>query len=202
MKANKEMLKEMEVTFIHNTIFGETYEVTMELRKEPISIFDHHHAGDIDTEGKYCIILMHNGIDYAVLREDYDDFLSKGKRLDDANEILCINGEKSRGMTETEERLWDQDYLDVDVDLWGNIRIYEFREGNEYETVDWFTGGYHRYKCVSRTESKVTFSAVYEELDGTYTGKEIFDIHKDGKDGDEYIVFYVYQGEENRMYAR
>lgn len=170
---------------------------------EPLSIFDTVFAGQIGTDGQYYILLTgRNDEDYAVLRENYHDFLKKGKPLE-PGETQEINGEISRGMTEEEEHDYNHGIYDGFhvVDLWGNMRVARFQQDAMYENTDWFTGGIHTYKCVSRTENTVTLSAIYDEIDGLHVvPPETFDIRSD-EDG-EYVLFYTYHGEENRMYAR
>lgn len=77
----------------------------------------------------------------------------------------------------------------------------KFITNNTYVSTDWFTGGNHYYKCIDRTETTVTFSAIYHEIDGDHE-KIIgdFSIFID-ENGDEYVLFYAYKGHENRMYA-
>ena len=179
----------------------------LEIRKEPISIFDIHRGGNHGDDGCYYVILTHVLREYpaitetyAILREDYNAFLSKGKCLDE-NEILCINGEKSRPMTDYEENLWNSDSLHDKVDLWGNVKFEEFIVGSKYSTTDWFTGGTHVYECVARTETSVTFKPVYHEQDGTHNlPMETHNIEIDYSYG-EYIVLSTYKGEECRLYA-
>lgn len=173
------------------------------VRPEPLSIFDTMFAGQVGTDGQYYILLRsRNDEDYAVLRKNYHAFLKKGKPLE-PGETQEINSEISRGMTEEEERDYNHGIYDGFhvVDLWGNMKITRFNPGDKYENVDWFTGGVHTYKCISRTENTVTLSAIYDEIDGLHVvPPETFDIRSD-EDG-EYILFYTYYGEENRMYAR
>ena len=175
----------------------------LEIRKEPISIFDIYRGGGIGNNDKYYIILTHVGEithNYVILKYDYYDFKSKGKCLD-KNEILCINGEKSRYMTFREERLWDRNELGYDVDLWGNVKFEEFIIGNKYSTTDWFTGGTHVYECVARTETSVSFKPVYHEQDGTHNlAIGTYNIEIDYSYG-EYIILHTYKGEEHRLYA-
>lgn len=170
---------------------------------EPLSIFDTVFAGQIGTDGQYYILLRsRNDEDYAVLRENYHAFLKKGKPLE-PGETQEINGEISRAMTDEEERNYNYGIYDCMycVDLWGNMKVCKFKANAKYENTDWFTGGMHTYKCVSRTENTVTLSAIYEEIDGVHEiPAETFDIRSD-EDG-EYVLFYTYHGEENRMYAR
>ena len=177
--------------------------VSYPVRPEPLSIFDTMFAGQIGTDGQYYILLTsRNDEDYAVLRENYHDFLKKGKPLE-LGETQEINGEISRGMTEEEERDYNHGIYDGFhvVDLWGNMRVARFQPDAMYENTDWFTGGLHTYKCISRTENTVTLSAIYDEVDGLHViPPETFDIRSD-EDG-EYVLFYTYHGEENRMYAR
>lgn len=177
--------------------------VSYPVHPEPLSIFDTVFAGQIGTDGQYYILLRsRNDEDYAVLREDFHSFLKKGKPLN-VGETQEINDEISRGMTEEEERDYNHGIYDGFhvVDLWGNMRVARFQQDAMYENTDWFTGGIHTYKCVSRTENTVTLSAIYDEIDGLHViPPETFDIRKD-EDG-EYVLFYTYHGEENRMYAR
>lgn len=171
---------------------------------EPLSIFDTVFAGQIGTDGNYYILLTgRNDEEYAVLRENYYAFMEKGKWLTEQGETLEINGEISRAMTDEEERNYNYGIYDCMycVDLWGNMKVCKFKANAKYENTDWFTGGIHTYKCISRTENTVTLSAIYDEIDGLHVvPPETFDIRKD-EDG-EYILFYTYHGEENRMYAR
>lgn len=178
----------------------------LKIRKEPVSIFDIYRGGNHGNDGNYYVILSHiieypEIIEtYAILREDYNVFFSKGKCLDE-NEILCINGEKSRPMTFYEENLWNIDSLHDEVDLWGNVKFYEFNKGNRYSTTDWFTGGTHVYECKSRTETHVELEAIYYEIDGIHKEKgERYEIQIDYSRG-EYIVLHTYNGEEHRLYA-
>lgn len=180
---------------------GNPYALTV--HPEPLSIFDQWIAGQNGTDGNYYVILIgSNHEDYAVLRENYHDFLKKGKPLE-PGETQEINGEISRGMTEEENINYNHGIYDSFhvVDLWGNMRVARFQTDAMYENTDWFTGGIHTYKCVSRTENTVTLSAIYDEIDGLHViPPETFEIRKD-EDG-EYVLFYTYHGEENRMYAR
>lgn len=149
---------------------------------EPLSIFDQQLAGQGGTDGNFYIILRSrsNG-DYAVSKENYYAFMEKGKWITEPGETLEINGEMSRAMTEKEEEyynsgLYDSDYV---VDLWGNMKICKFKVNAKYEKTDWFTGGVHIYRCISRTENTVTMSAIYDEIDGVHVQKpETFDIQK------------------------
>lgn len=75
-----------------------------------------------------------------------------------------------------------------------------FTVGFEFYTTCIFTGGCHHYKVTSRTEDELRCEFIYEELDGTHKGTEIFEIHKDCK-GREYIVLWTYKGDEGRLYA-
>ena len=104
-------------------------------------------------------------------------------------------------MTFSEERLWDRNELGHDVDLWGNVKFYEFIIGNKYSATDWFTGGTHVYECVSRTETSVTFKPVYYEMDGIHEiSLETFEIKTDYSCG-EYVLLCTYKEEECRLYA-
>lgn len=177
------------------------------IKETPISIFDIYRGGSLDSKENYYIILEHEIREvpliseiYAVPKEKWNDFISKGKHLDQ-KEILCINGEKSRPMTFYEENLWNIDALHDEVDLWGNVKFYEFNKGNRYSTTDWFTGGTHVYECKSRTETHVELEAVYYEIDGIHKEKgEKYEIQIDYSRG-EYIVLHTYNGEEHRLYA-
>lgn len=73
-----------------------------------------------------------------------------------------------------------------------------FEVGHEFESVSIFTGGTHHYKVTSRTEDELRCSRIFNELDGTHKGKEVFEIHKDN--GREYIILWKYKGEEGRHY--
>lgn len=76
----------------------------------------------------------------------------------------------------------------------------KFEEGKIYQISDWFTGGIHCYQCISRTETTVTFSAIYHKADGDHEIEpKTFDILTENRN--EYILFYEYHGHENRMYA-
>lgn len=76
----------------------------------------------------------------------------------------------------------------------------KFTVGNTYCNTCWFTGGTTTYVCISRTDSEVSFTPTYHELDGIHKGTtETFHLCSD--DTGEYVVAQTYKGEENCMYA-
>lgn len=95
---------------------------TMDLESKIRSIFDNSIAGQTATNGNYyCIHVDHKTKQlYALTREAHFLALSLGHLLEEG-EVATFNGENVRGMTEKEERLYNEDRLVAYVDLWGNI---------------------------------------------------------------------------------
>lgn len=75
-----------------------------------------------------------------------------------------------------------------------------FKIGQEYEWVNWFTGGVSYLTVKKIKNSKLTFSEYRREIDGEYEKEELFNIAKD-ENGDEYIVMCEYRGEIGKLYA-
>lgn len=77
-----------------------------------------------------------------------------------------------------------------------------FQAGETYESVDWFTGGTGYYTVVRRNGDILELTEAHDEIDGFHTNPETstYEVHEE--DGTEYIVFYSYRGNENRLYAR
>ena len=111
-----------------NNHFGE-----LPLENRIRSIFDTHVAGQIATDGEYyCIHHDHKTHEhYALTREAEKQADALGYPLG-IGQTATFNGEKVRPMTSYEERLWNEDNLMENVDLWGNIAIDE-----EFD-VEWY----------------------------------------------------------------
>ena len=98
------------------------YNTEMEVKTEPISIFDSWNGGQGDADDNYFIIMSHKETKYAMTVENYFSFRdNKGRNLKEG-ETMCVNGEYSRGMTFDEERDYDMGIYDFTVDIWGNIK--------------------------------------------------------------------------------
>lgn len=75
-----------------------------------------------------------------------------------------------------------------------------FEVGQQYEWVDWFTGGVSEYTVIERTSGRLVFGEYRHEIDGDYKMTEAFKILTD-ENGDEYLKMCEYKGEEGRLYA-
>ena len=96
---------------------------TMPLENTIKSIFDTQIAGQYDSNGRYLLIFVDakEKEKYALTKESYYAAKKLGYTLEE-NHKATFNGERVRGMTFREERLWDEGELsDFLVDLWGNI---------------------------------------------------------------------------------
>lgn len=77
----------------------------------------------------------------------------------------------------------------------------KFEEGQEYESVCWFTGGVGYYTVKKRTDKEITFTIGRHELDGDHKCEdETFELKFD-KHGNEYITLYEYGDHENNIRA-
>lgn len=80
-------------------------------------------------------------------------------------------------------------------------KLLQFKVGNTYSVSDWFTGGTHRYKCISKSDNTVRFSVIQDEMDGVHSmGEKEFQIQVESET--EYVLIYEYKGHENRLYAK
>lgn len=75
-----------------------------------------------------------------------------------------------------------------------------FEIGDEYDWVDWFTGGVSYYTVKDINGNKLTFSEYRREIDGEYEKEETFEIQTDD-DGNQYIKMCEYYGEVGKLYA-
>lgn len=75
-----------------------------------------------------------------------------------------------------------------------------FQIGNIYTTVDWFTGGIMKYRCIGRDEKNALFQVLDKEVDGVSIREERYEILHDSERG-EYVLIYEYRGHENRLYS-
>lgn len=76
----------------------------------------------------------------------------------------------------------------------------KFAEGQSYDFTDWFTGGISRRTVLSVGKNRVWLGVTYRELDGEHKDFEEKQILKDEK-GNEYVLLYIYQDNEARIYA-
>ena len=77
----------------------------------------------------------------------------------------------------------------------------QFKVGQEYESVCWFTGGVGYYTVKVKDNESVTFSIGRHELDGDHQCEdETYELKYDD-DRNEYVVLYEYSGHENRIRA-
>lgn len=110
------------------------YVTEMELDEKLRSIFDHQVEGNYATDGQYyCIHVDHKTHKrYALTRDISLKAFELGHPLETDGEVAVFNGEKVRAMTWDEERLYNEDRLMANVDLWGNIAVDE-----EFD-VEWY----------------------------------------------------------------
>lgn len=109
-----------------NAIFRSAHgEVSLEVKKKPLSIFDTDVAGQFDVKGDYYVWHRDHKTHefYVVRKEDDNAFRKTGHRLDSGEAVF--NGERVRVMTFEEECLWNEDRLLMNVDLWGNVAVDE-----------------------------------------------------------------------------
>ena len=66
-----------------------------------------------------------------------------------------------------------------------------FEIGQAFCSTDIFTGGIQEYIITNRTETEIFCNVLRNELDGTHTGEETFEIHTDDN-GNEYVVLWEY----------
>lgn len=67
----------------------------------------------------------------------------------------------------------------------------KFKIGDTFTKTCIFTGGSHKCKIVSRTETELKVDAIYHELDGTHKVEETYQIYTN-EDGNEYIILWEY----------
>ena len=105
-------------------------------REKASSTLDRMFAGQIDeANGKYYICLTDHktGEYYCVQRENYWHFSDEAReanRLPENAKATVIMGEFVRPMTEYEERLWNEDNLERNVDIYGNVEVCVESIGN------------------------------------------------------------------------
>jgi len=95
---------------------------TMPLQTQPLSIFDHSCAGQLDINDDYYVICINHKTHelYAVSKEGWHTFYKSGRPLE-PGETGSFFGERVRAMTFREEMAYNEDRLLEHVDLWGNI---------------------------------------------------------------------------------
>lgn len=76
----------------------------------------------------------------------------------------------------------------------------KFEVGQKYNFICWFTGGNTLYTVEYRTQTKVSFKTVANEMDGVHEGIEEFEIDVD-EFGNESILIYEYHGHKAQIYA-
>lgn len=98
-------------------------------REKSSSTLDRMFAGQIDEgNSKYYICLTDHktGECYCVQRENYWHFSDEEReanRLPEDAKAAVIIGEFVRPMTQYEERLWNEDNLERNVDIFGNVEV-------------------------------------------------------------------------------